>query len=104
MVDKNNRGRDIVKVRNYRDENFNSNLHIAVLNDSIKLVKYFLSKRKKNINAKNNKGQTSLHLACSNGNEDIINLLIQNGANIDALDLKGNKPFDLLSSERYKNI
>ena len=45
MVDKNNRGRDIVKVRNYRDENFNSNLHIAVLNDSIKLVKYFLNKK-----------------------------------------------------------
>ena len=93
-----------VKNKNFRDKDNNSALHIAVNNNSIKMVKYFLSKRKKNINAKNNKGQTSLHLACSNGNEDIINLLIQNGANIDALDLKGNKPFDLLSSERYKNL
>ena len=93
-----------VKNKNFRDKDNNSALHLAVNNNSIKMVKYFLSKRKKDINAKNNKGQTSLHLACSNGNEDIINLLIQNGANIDALDLKGNKPFDLLSSERYKNL
>ena len=68
------------------------------------MVKYLLSKKNKNINAKNNKGQTSLHLACLKGNEAIINLLIQNGANINELDLKGNKPFDLLSSERYKNL
>ena len=93
-----------VKNKNFRDKDNNSALHIAVRNNSIKMVKYLLSKKNKNINAKNNKGQTSLHLACLKGNEAIINLLIQNGANINELDLKGNKPFDLLSSERYKNL
>ena len=93
-----------IKNKNFRDKDNNSALHIAVRNNSIKMVKYLLSKKNKNINAKNNKGQTSLHLACLKGNEAIINLLIQNGANINELDLKGNKPFDLLSSERYKNL
>ena len=92
-----------IKNRNYRDSQNNSSLHIAVSNNSIKLTKYFLNKKNKNLNARNNKGQTALHIACTTGNEDMINLLLQNGANVNALDDKGKKPFDLLPSERSKN-
>ena len=98
MVDKNNRGRDIVKVRNYRDENFNSNLHIAVLNDSIKLVKYFLNK-KLDPNGVNNEGKTPLHLAMKKGNKNIIELLIKSGANTEFKDKKGKIPIDYASKE-----
>lgn len=92
-----------IKNENYRDRNNNSSLHISVNNNSIEMVKYFLDKKIKNLNTKNNKGQTALHLAYIKGNEEIIDLLLQKGANINAVDLKGNKPFDLNSTERLKN-
>lgn len=91
-----------IKNSNYRDSKNNSSLHIAVNNDSIKMVKYLLSKKKKNINAKNKKGQTALHIACLKEEDDIIDLLVKNGANINAVDFQGKKPFDLLSPERDK--
>ena len=92
-----------IKNENYRDKNNNSTLHISVSNNSIKMVKYFLGKKVKNVNVKNNKGKTALHLACTTGNEDIINLLLKNGADINATDSQGNKPFDLISTDRSKN-
>ena len=92
-----------IKNENYRDKNNNSSLHISVSNNSMKMVKYFLGKKIKNVNVKNDKGKTSLHLACTTGNEDMINLLLKNGADVNALDDQGNKPFDLISTERSKN-
>ena len=92
-----------IKNENYRDKNNNSSLHISVNNNSIKMVKYFLGKKIKNLNVKNDKGKTALHLACTTGNEDMINLLLKNGADVNALDDQGNKPFDLISTERSKN-
>ena len=97
-MDKNGRGSDFIKVRNYRDANFNSNLHIAVKNNSIKLVKYFLNKNS-NPNELNKDGQTPLHLALKEGNKDIIDLLIKNGADISIKDNEGKKPFDYGSKE-----
>ena len=83
---------------NYRDENFNSNLHIAVINDSIKLIKYFLDK-KLSPNELNDEGKTPLHLAMKKGNIKIIELLIQNGASTQIKDKKGKKPFDYASRQ-----
>ena len=34
----------------------------------------------------------------------MINLLIQNGSKINVVDNAGNRPFDLLSSERTSNL
>ena len=93
ILDKNGRGSEFIKVRNYRDANFNSNLHIAVKNNSIKLVKYFLNKNA-NPNEVNKDGQTPLHFALKEGNKDIIDLLIKNGSDINIKDNEGKKPFD----------
>ena len=93
----------MIKNSNYRDRRNNSSLHIAVNNNSIKMVKYLLNKKDKKVNAKNDDGQTALHLACASGKDEIINLLIRNDANINAKDSQGNKPFDLVSSERNQN-
>ena len=92
---------EFIKVRNYRDANFNSNLHIAVKNNSIKLVKYFLNKNM-NPNDANKDGQTPLHFALKEGNKDIIELLIKNGADINIKDNDGKKPFDYGSKEIIK--
>ena len=98
ILDKNGRGSEFVKVSNYRDVNFNSNLHIAVKNNSIKLVKYFLNKNV-NPNEVNKDGQTPLHLALKEGNKDIIDLLIKKGSDANIKDKEGKKPFDYGSKE-----
>ena len=98
ILDKNSLGNNFIKVRKYRDENFNSNLNIAVKNNSIKLVKYFLNK-KINPNIVNNDGQTPLHIALKEGNKEIIDLLLKNGADISLKDKEGKKPFDYGSKE-----
>ena len=97
-VEKNFPRNNLVKLKNFRDENFNSNLHIAVLNDSIKLVKYFIY-RKLNLNETNNEGKTPLHLAMKKGNIDIIELLIEHGANTKLKDKRGKKPIDYASRQ-----
>ena len=98
IVDKNNRGSNILKVKNYRDENLNTNLHIAVMNGSMKLIKYFLDE-KLDPNAVNNKGRTPLHIAMKNGDKNIIEFLLQNGANTEIKDYKGRIPIDYASKD-----
>ena len=98
LMDKNNRNRIILKVRNFRDENFNSNLHIAVINNSIKLVKYFLDKNF-DPNVTNEDGQTPLHIAMQKGNLEIIKLLINSGADKEFKDNKGNTPIFFASKQ-----
>jgi hypothetical protein len=105
ILDKQNRKKELVKVKNYRDENFNSNLHLAVKGKSMKLVKYFLNKRL-DPNNLNKDGQTPLHIAIKEGNPEIAELLIKSGANINIKDNEGKKPFDYGSKEiiRYFNL
>ena len=97
-MDKKGRGSELIKVKNYRDIDFNTNLHIAVKSNSIKLIKYFLEK-KISPNEVNKEGQTPLHLAVKSGNIQIIELLMNNGADKNIKDNKGKKPFDYASKE-----
>ena len=62
------------------------------------LIQYFID-RKLNLNTINNEGKTPLHLAMKKGNIDIIELLIENGANTKIKDKKGKKPIDYASRE-----
>jgi ankyrin repeat protein len=85
---------NLIKNKNYRDSEYNSSLHIAVKNNSVELVKYFISKNY-DLNDKNINGQTPLHLAIEGGNKEIIKLLIDNGADSNIKDNKGRKPIEL---------
>jgi DNA-binding transcriptional ArsR family regulator len=98
ILDKNSWGSEFVKVINYRDVNFNTNLHIAVKSNSYKFVKYFLDK-KISPNEVNKFGQTPLHFAFKKGNKVIIDLLIKNGGDLNIKDNKGKKPIDYGSRE-----
>ena len=91
-------GREVVNVKNFRDTFLNSSLHIAVINKSVKLVKYFLDKSL-DVNVKNNLGKTPLHLAMKSGNKKIIDMLLAKGADTKAVDNDGNMPIDLASKE-----
>jgi hypothetical protein len=85
---------NFIKNKNYKDYNNNSNLHLAVKKNSIKLVKYFLGKNC-DVNDINKNGDTALHIACRLQNEDIIQLLLEKGADITIKNNNGKKPFDL---------
>lgn len=64
-------------------------LHIACINNSIESLKFLLVLGgKKLINLQDKSGKTALHQACFNVNEDIVDLLIDNGADINIFDHK----------------
>ena len=89
---------EIINVKRFRDVNYNTNLHMAVLKNSYKFVDYFI-KKKLNVNKKNKNGDTPLHLAIQIGDYDIIKLLLDNGANLTIKNKKGITPFDLADKE-----
>ncbi len=68
------------------DIKFNTALHYAVNFEKPKIVEALLKKSKAPINCPNIQGLTPLHIALLRNNEEIINILIKNGAskNIDA--------------------
>lgn len=51
---------------------------------------------RKDINARNSKGFTALHLSCGRGDDDIVGMLINSGANVTALDSMGRSPVVLV--------
>lgn len=65
------------------------NIHIfSALTGDIDRVESIISKARDSrtaVNAPDNSGYTALHYAARNGHTDICRLLLQNGANIDAL-------------------
>ena len=64
----------------YKDNNGNSYLHLAVMNQNENVVKTLINKGI-NLNMQNKLGNTPLHLAYELGNNTIITLLTNNGIN-----------------------
>ncbi|OUM57241.1 hypothetical protein PIROE2DRAFT_33019, partial [Piromyces sp. E2] len=55
------------------------------------IVKYIID-HGADINKENNDGETPLHFACTNGNENTVKYLVGHGANIDKEDEEGITP------------
>ena len=73
---------------NIQNENGDTPLHIAVSNNKIDVVKYLVKNKNIQINKQNYDGDTPLHFASYNNNREIIIDLINNGANMDILNLE----------------
>lgn len=56
------------------------------------VVSELLKSGYRNIDGKNQSGQTAVHLACQNGVESILKELIDKGANVNCRDKDGNTP------------
>lgn len=67
-------------------------LHRATKEGDAVIVSELLQCGYRNIDAKNQNGQTAVHLACQNGIESILNKLIDSGANVNCRDKDGNTP------------
>ena len=89
---------DIIDVNDYRDNDLNSNLHLAVKNKKEDFVKYFLDKNY-NPNEQNKFGDTPLHYAIESKNKEIIKLLINDGGDINIKNKKGITPYDLADKD-----
>ena len=89
---------DLINIKKFRDSDYNTNLHRAVLKNNIKCVDYFL-KKNLDVNKKNKNGDTPLHLAFKIGNYDIIQLLLEYGASIKIKNKKGITPFDIADKD-----
>lgn len=93
LVNSNSRS-ELINIKRFRDSNYNTNLHRAVLNNNTKLVDYFI-KKNIDVNKKNKNGDTPLHLAFKIGNYDIIQLLLEHDASIKIKNKKGVTPYDI---------
>ena len=74
-------------------EGGNTPLHIASIN-SHEIVRLLLDTKSKNqfINKKNNLGETALFLAAKNKQQDVVSILIQNGADVTISNITGDTP------------
>lgn len=61
---------------------------VASSNGHVSVVGYLLSVAKLNIEDKNVKGTTALHLAAENGKLEVVSLLLKDGAKVGTLDMK----------------
>lgn len=69
-----------------------STLMSATANNDIEGVRFFSEAGPSIINQRNKGGATSLHIACREGNFDIVKILIDNGANVNIVDNEGWSP------------
>ena len=78
----------------YQDDNGNSYLHLAVINQLENIVR-LLIKKGVNINMKNNDGNTPLHFAYSTGDIKYIAILIENNGDLTIKNNDGIMPEDI---------
>lgn len=84
-----------------------STLMSATANNDIEGVKFFSEAGPSVINQRNKGGATSLHIACREGNFDIVKILIENGANLNVVDNEGWSPLmraSLVGNEKIVEI
>jgi hypothetical protein len=95
-----------------KDDKGNTYLHIAMIigvgakaSDALACAKALLEDErvKAAINATNNAQETVLHCACRNVNIDAVCTLIENGANLEALDQYSRTPLQTLVLKAIKN-
>eukprot|EP00002_Diphylleia_rotans_P030649 TRINITY_DN6316_c0_g1_i1.p1 TRINITY_DN6316_c0_g1~~TRINITY_DN6316_c0_g1_i1.p1 ORF type:complete len:134 (+),score=41.51 TRINITY_DN6316_c0_g1_i1:538-939(+) len=79
----------------------NTALHIAAKNSSSEIVEMLLDSKDvaQFINLVDSKKQSALHIAMSQGDEDIAVMLAQKGADLDLLDENRKKPYELTDDD-----
>ncbi len=81
-----------------------NSLMSAVASNDLNGVKFFAKAGRVLINQKNLGGATSLHLACREGNFEIVKVLIENGADVNVVDNEGWTPLMRAALAGNQNI
>ena len=67
-------------------------LHLAVIQEKVDEVNYILQKHRFSVNTKTHRGNSPLHLAATDGNVELINLLVRAGGECNAINQNGETP------------
>ncbi|XP_072016156.1 E3 ubiquitin-protein ligase MIB2-like [Amphiura filiformis] len=67
-------------------------MHLAAINDHADVARALVQRGNADINCRNNKRETPLHLACNEGNNSTIEYLVNAGADVNAQDEDGDTP------------
>jgi ankyrin repeat protein len=79
-------------------------LHLASAKDDLSEVRRLIEVCKAELEPENNKGQTPLHVAASNGCLSMTKYLIEAGANIEAEDCEKKTPLELASQQGHLKV
>jgi quinoprotein dehydrogenase-associated probable ABC transporter substrate-binding protein len=82
----------------------NDELDNAVLSADLERVKFLLGKKGADINRKGNDGEAPLHLAVTNGDTEMVTLLLDRKANINAHDEDGYTPLALAAARNKTKV
>lgn len=93
-------GLDLSQLNN----NAETLLHVAVLSQNTKLLQWLIDSKKIDINAKDSKGNTALHTATFLNKQDIVEFLVQNGADITLQNDDDKKAYDVAIKYGYYNL
>ncbi|MFK4289479.1 ankyrin repeat domain-containing protein [Bacillus sp. RC250] len=86
-----------------KNENENTPLQAAIANKQIELVSFLIEKGS-DVNAVQSGGWTGLHEAALLGNEDIITLLLEHGANKTTKKNAGKTAFDIAVEKGHEHL
>jgi ankyrin repeat protein len=79
-------------------------LHLASAKDDLSEVRRLIEVCKAELEPENNKGQTPLHVAASNGCLSTTKYLIEAGASIEAVDCEKKTPLELASQQGHLKV
>ena len=80
------------------------NLHKLVKTGNVKSVKKEIAKNKKFLDMPNEKGATCLHIAAQEGHIDMVKMLVEKGASVNALDNDKYSPLLAASSQKHFHV
>ncbi|MEZ5357377.1 MAG: ankyrin repeat domain-containing protein [Candidatus Zixiibacteriota bacterium] len=80
---------------------FSADILTAARNGDLQTVKQLISHDKTIVNFKDDRGTTALHLACDSGRTEVAKYLIQNGADLLAVDNDGDTPLHYAAFSGY---
>ena len=82
----------------------NTALHLASANGFIEMVKYLVNELHCDINAKNKSLSTPLSWAAFNGQKNVVEFLLEKGADFDVKNINGKKPSELAYDSGYYDV
>lgn len=79
-------------------------VHLSAMNGHYEVVQYLINSGVVDINAQDMDGRTALHCACADGAEEVVKLLVAEGARMDIPDNDGYKPLHHAALSEHNKI